>query len=1076
MKKITSVLLMAMLLFSLIPANLSFAAATTVYTEDFEDATWGQESMITTTAQLDNSSLTPVSGYTGNAISVSGSSADSLGAACIYTNPFSTLGLNQTTTLVYTQRIKFVGTPDSTFYMAFYDNSANDGYQSYVGVKDGKFVFASSGSANGMASAVEIGSDWYTYVSKLSYNESSSNYSFSNDIYDSKGTKVYTRTVSSANYTNGARRFSYRFGGLNTTSSVLLDDASLYVADASSTFTLDSANSSSADNVVTLSFDQPVIPAASNFTVKDGSGNAVTGASVKVTQVDFKKVEVTVSGLTANTDYTLDFAGLSAVSGNVITGTTSFDFKTAESEPEPSVVFTEDFTTIPSNGTYGSNTGSTVSEVFFNGSGDAAAYVSATGYDGTANSALKIQNGSNTNADYICTKSYISTFGFSDTAKLVFNIRFKAVGTISDSLSAMIRLAGGNGSGMLEIKGDTTNNTYYVVRNASNGGVKDRVDISADKWYDFQIVMTKTVGANTISASGYMFDSLTGELLKTTSISNIDGATGYAYIFCTGFADGAGVVFDDAKMYCVETGNIFSNVAEGTTASGTTIAEDGNITVKFSNPILAKADEYVVTGADGAAKVSAVKIKDFNTAVLSFSGLTAGEEYTLDYSGVKSAGGATLSGTTNTLTFKTPNKTVFTEEFNNNWGYYGDFKTTNSEIFTSGPQNTSYVLAKGYDDENALKVTGGSNGKSSLRTKTFTNDFGLSDTNSLVMNMRFKMLGSDDAADDFELNITPNDSTRVAGWIKATRDAETNETKYMFKHMELTADLWYNMTIHITKSLVEITVYEADSGKYIIYSSTDYTHSTEKNLVFTFNPVSGGCGMVFDDATLYVVDNSEEMTLTSASIENGTEIDFDDTIELTFDKTIAAKTTDFTITGGDGRTTVAAVNVVDFNKAVVSFRELKGLVEDYVLDFSALTSAAGNALSDESQKTVSFKTGIDPIYELTLVGNAACSGTDVGDTVSFKLYSKSGVTPQLVVAFYDVTTIPGATEEDEDTYVTKLEGVETLNTQAIPQQETTSVTVTLTKKHENANAIKLFAWDDFGSLNPLMNEAAVEFP
>ena len=1074
MKKFTSVLLMAMLLFSLIPANLSFAAATTVYTEDFEDASWGSESMIKLTAQLDNASLTPVSGYTGNAISVSGSSADTLGTAVIVTDPFSTLVPSVATTLVYTQRVKFVGTPDSSFYMAFYDNSSNDGFQSYVGVKDGKLVFASSGSANGMASAVEIGSGWYTYVSKLSYNASAKNYSFSNDIYDSNWAKVYTRTVSSANYLNGARKFAYKFSGLNTTGSVLLDDASLYVVDANSTFTLDAENSSSTDNVITLSFDQPVIPAASSFTVKDSAGNAVTGASVKVKQIDFKKAEVTVTGLSDGKDYTLDFAGLGAVSGTVISGTTSFNFKTAEGEPKTSVVYTEDFSTIPTNGTYGSDVAATVSEIFFNGSTDSAAYVSATGFDGVENSALKIQNGSNANADYICTKPYASTFGFSDTAKLVFNIRFKAVGAVSSTLSAMIRLAGGNGSGMLEIKGDAANNTYYVVRNATNGGTGDRLDISADKWYDFQIVMTKTAGADTVSANGYMFDSLTGELLKTTSISNVSAASTYGYIYCTGFADGAGVVFDDAKMYCVETGDVFSNVAEGTTASGTTIEEDGNVTVKFSNPVLAKADEYVVTGGDGTAKVSAVKIKDFNTAVLSFSGLKAGAEYTLDYSGVKSAGGAALLGTANTLTFKTKAKTVFTEEFNNNWGSYGDFIT--SEIFTGGAQNGAYSVAKGYDDESAVKISGGSNGRGFLMTKALTNDFGLSDTNTLVMNIRFKMLANNNAESNFRFTVDPSSSVYVAGWIAGTRDAETNEMTYKFKETELEADNWYNMTIKMTKSLIALTVYDADTGKYIAYSSTDYVWSESKQLRFNTETLSGGSGMVFDDATLYVVENSDKMNLTSASIENGAELDFDEAIELTFDKTVMARTSDFTVTGGDGRTTVASVNVVDFNKAVVSFGELQGLVEDYVLDFSALTSAAGNALSDESAKTVTFKTGIDPIYELTLVGNAACTGTDIGDTVTFKLYSKSGVTPQIVVAFYDVTTIQGETEEDEDTYVTKLEGIETLNTQAIPVKETTPVTVTLTKSHENANAIKLYAWDDFGTLNPLMSDAAVEFP
>lgn len=748
--------------------------------------------------------------------------------------------------------------------------------------------------------------------------------------------------------------------------------------------------------------------------------------------------------------------------------------------------YTEDFNNVPtSTGSFGGSTSSTLSQIFWAGNGSGC-FETTTGYDGTANSALKFVQGTTTTEKYFRTKPFINTFGLTDTTPLIFNMRFKAVGAISDTLSVRLLTAGGESSGILEIKGDTAKNTYYVVRNASHGGTGDSVDITADTWYNLtvKIELTTTVEDGTTTkkllAKTNVYNATTGDAVFSSSVSNVKATDSDSYItfFGRGFGENAGVVFDDAKVYCIPTTDFLTKLDEGSTTANSKIDADGTVKVKFNQPISATTSSFKVYESDGVTEASnaieSVLITGYDTAEVKLANLKYFSSYVLDYSGVTAVSGCVMEeNAVKTLAFSTNPKPLVTEDFNNNWASYGDFGNTRSELFKGGQQNNTWYAATGYDGSanSALKFayfktsSGTERTASHMKTRPLAGELGLTEDTPLVFNIRFKVSGdtvvnAEDAKKytcDFYVGNISN------GFISVVGD-ETENRYYLVQNYTyngisegktyIEADKWYNVSVKITTTEQYAYVYDSQTGELIkdSVSRTAPTITDETQLYIHAGEgfLNNGREITFDDAKLYCDKKTASLIASESTAENA-RIAPTDAITLKFSTNVNPTPEMFSVNSEEAY--IESVGAKDFNTVWVKMGGLSYLTE-YTLDYSKLLAANGTALDSSDDGILTFSTTEDPDSELSVAGDIVCNGLTAGSKITFDLYSKDGKTVDLYAAFYE-------------RYPEKFIGIETVDDFVVPASQKTPVEITLSKAYDAAK-IKLFMWDGAGTLVPII--------
>jgi len=459
MKKIISLMILAAFLMSIVGIAPVSAASAAVYTDDFS-GTFGSNSFtsdseIFSGGQGNGTYAASTDGYNGTTTALNVAANGTGTSSFLGTKSFSSFGMTQSSAIVFNTRIKFIGDAvDGTQYMI--SDIDVGGYRNWTiyGGDDGRYhVKFWSDDANVFG---KLNPDtWYDFSIKIAGNQAY------NYIYNSEtGEQVLYHNPTVANDASvvPSKRLLFRISNL-TSDGVLFDDAKLYRMETtdslSSVFEGTTAENTVIDTegTITVKFDQPVTPSASDFVVKDKNSNAVTDAVKGITVKDFNTVAVKLAGLKKGASYSLDYSKVTSASGIKPSDAATIAFKTTE--PAEMVYYTENFNNVPvATGSFGSSVSSTISEIFWDGAGNGS-FETAAGYDKTPNSALKLVQGTTSGQKHFRTKAYINNFGLSSSTKLVFNMRFKAVGAISDSLTVTMLTAGGSNSGFLEIKGDT---------------------------------------------------------------------------------------------------------------------------------------------------------------------------------------------------------------------------------------------------------------------------------------------------------------------------------------------------------------------------------------------------------------------------------------------------------------------------------------------------------------------------------------------------------------------------------------------------------------------------------------------
>lgn len=243
-------------------------------------------------------------------------------------------------------------------------------------------------------------------------------------------------------------------------------------------------------------------------------------------------------------------------------------------------------------------------------------------------------------------------------------------------------------------------------------------------------------------------------------------------------------------------------------------------------------------------------------------------------------------------------------------------------------------------------------------------DYGLTDSNDLIMTMRVKLLG--DPISNFSLYMQISSSFGNQWQFKA----DSNGENYLFVNQSsygsdavLKKDTWYNVTTHFSGNYSWTYVFDEATGKQVGYKYTQSGNATtaasaRTPYVWAYNTSSEG--VLIDDYKYYTVNT--DSTFSRTGVSNTEKIALDDSITLTFDqpvgpsnasanRPVAISTSMFSIDNG---ATISDVILKDFNIVEIKFSGLSN-GKTYKLGYSGLTSAAGKTPDDED-KTVTFTT------------------------------------------------------------------------------------------------------------------------
>lgn len=649
MKKSISILMALFFLITTIAVNPVFAAPipeVQTFVENFESTHFSSDkfstdSQIFNDGQWNDTYYVSTDGYNGGTDAIKIAANGTNVNTHLKTYKLDKFELSATSPLVYNIRFQFIGKSTADFEWRT-DPSTSSYISWYIrGNADGLYHFTDTNSP--AATAILSDGKWYNLSVKLTTG------AVQTYIYDESGKLIVSTSKASANLATPADNyFIFRFTNI-TTGGILFDDAKLYCVKATDRLGFDAVNSTAPESVIatdgslTLKFDQTVNPTVNMFTVKDSNSATVENVIDSIDVIDYSTVKVNFTGLANGTAYTLDFSSLVSTGGSALADESA---KTLAFSTEKKKVFVEEFNNNWSSSSgFGANEASTASEIFYDGAWTNA-YVSATGYDGTG-TALQFNGAEKTGTSLHIRP--VRTFGFTGDNTLVFNIRFKTIGTATDAFKCLVYAGTSTTNSIISVGGNTESGKYTVRGNVHNGSSDNAVEIATDRWYNLSVKITKDVQIANI------YDSVTGELIKSHAADTPFAVTTETGIYINAFqglSATSSIVFDDATMYCVEATDTVS-LTDASVENGDEVATDGSIELTFNAPINATEDMFTI---DGGAAIKDVKVKNFNTAVVSFTGLKKGEvTYNLGFANLKSAGGSALSSeSANAISFTTP--------------------------------------------------------------------------------------------------------------------------------------------------------------------------------------------------------------------------------------------------------------------------------------------------------------------------------------------------------------------------------------------------------------------------------------
>jgi len=702
---------------------------------------------------------------------------------------------------------------------------------------------------------------------------------------------------------------------------------------------------------------------------------------------------------------------------------------------------------------FNSNKFSSDSEIFNDGGWTGTYYASTEGYNGGTD-AIKIAANSDKTGSNLQTKK-LDVFGLSATSPLVYNIRFKFLGksaagfewrTDPSSSSYISWYIRGNEAGFYHF---TDTNSPAATATLSDGN-----------WYNLSVKLT------TDAVQTYIYDE-SGKLIVSTSKASANlakPADNYFIFRFTGLTTD-GILFDDAKLYCVNATDYLGFDAAASTAPESVISTDGSLTLKFDQTVNPTVNMFTVKDSNNATVenvIDSIDIIDYNTVKVNFDELAKGTAYTLDFSSVVSAGGSALSGDVKSLSFKTEKAKLFVENFES--AHFNSNKfSSDSEIFNDGGwTGTYYASTEGYNGgTDAIKIAANSDKTgSNLQTKKL-DVFGLSATSPLVYNIRFKFLGK--SAAGFEWRTDPSTSSYISWYIRGNEDGfyYFTSTQAPMITAKLMDGIWYNMSVKITTDAVHTSIYDENGNNIAtcLKDSPNLVTPASNYFIFRFTGLTTD-GILFDDAKMYCVEATDTVSLVNTSIENGDEVATDGSIEFTFNAPITATEDMFTIDGGAA---IKDVKVKNFNTAVVSFTGLKKGELTYNLSFAGLKSAGGSALSSESVSAISFKTPVED-FKVEKVSGEIVSGNVAKDS-EIKVSVKNQTTAEAA----NVSVIFAIKKADGTLIAAGIGG-----TKAIGASNTVEYSFIAADDYSDVDRIEVFTLDALTTLKPLANVFEIE--
>lgn len=305
-------ILLPVTIIALALGSTAFAAAPTVYTEDF-DGTFSTDVFTSSTVfdggQDNDTYSASTDGYNGGTTALKVSGSD--GASHVKTKRLDSLGFGDGTDLYINMKIKFTGTPvDGTWYMR--TDANNNSYEVWriYGESDGNYHIKDWADNRPSYGALVPGK-WYDLTMKLS-----GSYCYT-DIYDvATGTQVIDH-LAMVQATASTQPFIFRFYNMNSGDfGLIMDDCIVYTMATTETEVsllgasiTDGADAISRNVTPELNFTHSVD--AEDIAVKDSEGNALPATSyeVKNTGLCGRRIVFT-KPLDKNATYTIDLSAL----------------------------------------------------------------------------------------------------------------------------------------------------------------------------------------------------------------------------------------------------------------------------------------------------------------------------------------------------------------------------------------------------------------------------------------------------------------------------------------------------------------------------------------------------------------------------------------------------------------------------------------------------------------------------------------------------------------------------------------------------------------------------------------------
>lgn len=644
-------------------------------------------------------------------------------------------------------------------------------------------------------------------------------------------------------------------------------------------------------------------------------------------------------------------------------------------------------------------------------------------------------------------------------------------------------------------------------------------DGAADTVKLYKASDTEKVSPITCTLSAETFD---GFLL--TPQYALDGETDYV-LDLSGVTGAAGQAIADAdKEISFTTAAAETDVVSSSPASGATdvSSELKTMTVTFNKAMQTYPQTVSLVSANDTITANVTTSDKIAFTLTWTDELDGMATYSVNLGSFKDAKGDSTKTTALSFTVGTADIVQLTDSFETGT-LINDAKTSYNADGTGSLLTMSASTRPGSDVDEVSLVEGFTAGKNALQLKTGSESGKLylnplrtvaehtfSDEEMLVATWRFRLdqaatfdLANKKAGARIGIGFVRNTNGSSGIWNAATAIKTNNEGKLLLHQdyeasstaREIFEDKWYNITYVMGKSYGKIYFVDAETGELVYENQNPDTRGGIQRIDGDYNNyILLACGDV-DTASVSVKTTdletgetvSEAVSCTVNQNQTFTVDDFtlwkikpgrsthklaktaysaddDGTLTMEFNQPVLADRYDMTLyeTTDDVKKSAystADVAFSDFCTQTISFTHLKD-GHSYELDYSALVALSGAPAAENSIAAFSTAPSSE---ELSVYDDVTCTGLDAGDTVNFKLISKAADTASLMVGFYNRSGVQS------------LEGVELLDNYALSAGEN-DVAVTLSKSMQNAEYIKVFAFDSTGNLMPLIEECEIVAP